>query len=170
MASILNTDLGDLYDQWNQRVAFNEGYRAQAIAESKQAGRDAFSLGLDRVQGRNIYNETKDQRFQEAREFFAPEPAAQVEDASDLSPEVVEPDDIGEVTDGEETLGMETCVANETEDVKTGWETIRDEDGNFLRVVNHDARWLTSDEILEDVFDDLALEEEMTFYRDSEFA
>lgn len=112
MASVLNTDLFDLYDQWNQRVAFNDGYRAQSIADANQAGRDAFHLGLDRVQGRSFYNDVQDQRHQEAREFFAAEPAAQIEDASS-----VEPDEIGEVTDGEETLGAESCVANETEDI-----------------------------------------------------
>lgn len=124
MASVLNTDLFDLYDQWNQRVAFNEGYRAQAIAEANQAGRDAFHLGLERVQGRQLYNEVKNQRHQEAREFFAAEPAAQIEDASSIEPEAIKPDEIGAVTDGEETLGTESCVANETEDLQE--EMVRD--------------------------------------------
>lgn len=81
MSSILNTDLGDLFDQWGQRVAFNEGYQKQKIDEANQAGREAYHLGIDRIQGREIYFETKDQKF-----------------------------------DGEETLGMESVVANETED------------------------------------------------------
>ena len=115
MSSILKTDIIELYDAWGERVAFNEGYRAQRIADAKQAGRDAFSLGIDRVQGRELYYETKDQRFSEAKEFLADEPAAQISDASDVEPESIEPDQIGDVTDGEETLGMESVVANETE-------------------------------------------------------
>lgn len=119
MASILNADLSDLYDQWNQRVAFNEGYRAQQISEARQAGRDAFSLGVDRQQGREMYFDGRDQRMAEAREFLAAEPAAQIEA---VEPDVVEPDQISDVMDGEETLGMESCVANETEDCRTWYD------------------------------------------------
>lgn len=49
MASILNTDLGDLYNQWGERVAFNEGYQRQKIAEARKAGSDAFSLGIIKI-------------------------------------------------------------------------------------------------------------------------
>lgn len=117
MASILNTDLGDLYSQWGERVAFNEGFQAQKIAEAKNAGRDAFHLGVDRVQGRDMYFDAKEQRFSEAREFLAGEPAAQISDEniSDVEPESIELDQIGDVTDGEETLGMESVVADETD-------------------------------------------------------
>lgn len=69
MASFLNTDLGDLYSQWGERVAFNEGYQRQKIAEARTAGQDAFSLGLDRVSGRDAYIEAKNSRFSEAAEF-----------------------------------------------------------------------------------------------------
>lgn len=122
MASILNTDLGDLYTQWGERVAFNEGFQAQKIVEAKAAGRDAFHLGIDRAQGRDMYLAAKDQRFSEAREFLNPEPQqiddSRTDDISDVELEPVEVDPIGEVTDGEETLGMESVVANETEDVR----------------------------------------------------
>lgn len=108
MASILNTDLGELYDQWNQRVAFNEGYQAQKITEARDAGRDAFHLGVDRAQARDNYFESRDQRVSEAQEFLQP---------SDVSLEVVDIEPIDEITDGEETLGMESVVANETDDL-----------------------------------------------------
>lgn len=117
MASILQTDVLELYNSWGERVAFNEGFQAQKIVDAKQAGRDAFSLGIDRSQGQGLYFEAKDQRFSEAKEFLAGEPAAQISDASisDVEPESIEPDQIGDITDGEETLGMESVVANETE-------------------------------------------------------
>lgn len=113
MSSILKTDVFELYNSWGERIAFNEGFQAQKIADAKQAGRDAFSLGIDRVQGRELYFDAKDQRFSEAKEFLAGEPAAQI--ADDVETESIELDQIGDVTDGEETLGMESCVANETE-------------------------------------------------------
>lgn len=118
MASILQTDVLELYNTWGERVAFNEGFQAQKIAEAKQGGRDAFSLGIDRSQGQGLYFEAKDQRFSEAKEFLAGEPVAQISDESisDVESESIEPDQIGDVTDGEETLGMESVVANETED------------------------------------------------------
>lgn len=117
MSSILKTDVFELYNSWGERVAFNEGFQAQKIAEAKQGGRDAFSLGIDRSQGQGLYFEAKDQRFSEAKEFLAGEPAAQISDESisDVEPESIEPDQIGDVTDGEETLGMESVVANESE-------------------------------------------------------
>lgn len=117
MASILQTDVLELYNSWGERVAFNEGFQAQKIADAKQAGRDAFSLGIDRSQGQGLYFDAKDQRFSEAKEFLAGESVAQISDSeiSDVEPESIEPDQIGEVTDGEETLGMESVVANETE-------------------------------------------------------
>lgn len=122
MASILQTDVLELYNSWGERVAFNEGFQAQKIADAKQAGRDAFSLGIDRSQGRDLYFEAKDERFSEAKEFLAGESAAQISDSeiSDVEPESIEPDQIGDVTDGEETLGMESVVANETEDLDDG--------------------------------------------------
>lgn len=113
MASILNTDVKDLYTQWGERVAFNEGFQAQKIAEAKVSGREAFHLGIDRVQGRDMYFEAKDQRFSEVREFLSDGTAT--EEIADVEPELVDVDPIGEVTDGEETLGMESVVANETD-------------------------------------------------------
>lgn len=115
MSSILQTDVFELYNSWGERVAFNEGFQAQKIADAKQAGRDAFSLGIDRSQGQGLYFEAKDQRFSEAKDFLAGESVAQISDDSDAESESIEPDQIGDVTDGEETLGMESCVANETE-------------------------------------------------------
>lgn len=112
MSSVLNTNLFDLYDQWGQRVAFNEGYRQQQVVEAKQAGRDAFHLGIDRTSARSAYFENRDQRFDEARQFIESE-NVQIESA-EVEPVDIEP--ISEVTDGEETLGMESVVANETED------------------------------------------------------
>lgn len=124
MASILNTDISELYNVWGERVAFNEGFQAQKIAEAKSAGRDAFHLGIDRVQGCDMYLATKDQRFSEAREFLSGENATEEisdsrtdETIFDVEPEPVDVDPVGEVTDGEETLGMESVVANETEDL-----------------------------------------------------
>lgn len=138
MASILNTDLGDLYSQWGERVAFNEGFQAQKIAEAKNAGRDAFSLGVDRAQGRDMYFDAKEQRFSEAREFLAGEPAAQISDEniSDVEPESIEPDQVGEVLDGEDTLGMESVVANETEDIYDPYQDYADEYGLDLDTDN----------------------------------
>lgn len=112
MASILNTDLGELYDHWGQRVAFNEGYERQKITEARQAGAAAFHNGVDRKEARELYFDARDQRVAEAKEFLHSEPIA-IEDAG------VQYDDIQtitEVTDGEVTLGMESCVAAETED------------------------------------------------------
>ena len=117
MASILNTDISDLVTQWGDRVNFNEGYAQQRVAEARQAGRDAYSLGLDKSVARDSYFESRDQRFVEAKEFLAGDSAAQVAD-SEISD--VEPDSIGEVMDGEDTLGMESVVANETEDLVSG--------------------------------------------------
>lgn len=91
----------DTYAQWGERVAFNEGYQAQKLGEAKQAGRDAFSLGVDRKVARDAYFDSKDERFSEAAEFIQ-------SDFVDIEP-------IGEVLDGEETLGMESIVANESE-------------------------------------------------------
>lgn len=154
MSSILKTDVFELYNSWGERVAFNEGFQAQKIAEAKQGGRDAFSLGIDRSQGQGLYFEAKDQRFSEAKEFLAGEPAAQISDESisDVEPESIEPDQIGEVTDGEETLGMESVVANETEDIS---DNFRDDDGmlssDYVRMWNdQDALGLGLDE---DFFD-----------------
>lgn len=114
--SILNTDLSELYDQWGERVAFNEGYKKQKLMEATQAGRDAFHLGIDRSQGREFYFDAKDQRFSEAREFLSGEiNAVGNSDISDVEPEVVAIEPVGDITDGEETLGMESVVANETE-------------------------------------------------------
>lgn len=119
MASILNTDIGDLYNQWGERVAFNEGYQAQKINEAKQAGRESFHLGLDSSQGKDIYFEKKDQRFAEAKEFLSGESVAQNNESDFIEgeSEIIETDFVGDVTDGEETLGMESVVANETEDL-----------------------------------------------------
>lgn len=119
MASILNTDISELYNTWGERVAFNEGFQAQKIAEAKAAGREAFHLGVDSAQGKDIYFAAKDQRFAEAREFLSSEPQqindSRTDDISDVEPEPVDIDPVGDVTDGEETLGMESVVANETE-------------------------------------------------------
>src|SRR5674476_475521 len=55
MSSILNTDLGELYNQWGERVAYNQGFQKQKIDSARAAGRDAFDLGVDRVAGRDAY-------------------------------------------------------------------------------------------------------------------
>ena len=109
MVSILEIDVLTLFNQWEERVAFNEGYRKQKIVEAGQAGRDAFHVGIDRAQGQQNYFEAKDQRFSEAQEFLS-------SDASAIESDAVEIETIEEITDGEETLGMESVVANETED------------------------------------------------------
>lgn len=106
MASILQTDLLDLVNQWEERVAFNEGYRKQKISEATGAGRDAFRLGLDRAQGQDNYFQSRQQMNSEAAEFLAGDSAAEGVEDVDIEP-------VGEIIDGEETLGMESVVADE---------------------------------------------------------
>lgn len=55
MASILRSDVFDLFNSWGERVAFNQGFQAQKIASAEQGGRDAFDLGLSRSQGQSNY-------------------------------------------------------------------------------------------------------------------
>lgn len=109
MASILQTDLLELVNQWEERVAFNEGYRKQKISDASGAGRDAFSSGLSRSQGQEAYFQSRQQMHSEAAEFLAGDSAAEGVEDVDIEP-------IGDITDGEETLGMESIVADETED------------------------------------------------------
>lgn len=59
MASILQTDLLDLVNQWEERVAFNEGFRKQKISAASGAGRDAFISGLSRSQGQDAYFQSR---------------------------------------------------------------------------------------------------------------
>ncbi len=90
--SNLISGFGNIYAQWGERVAFNEGYQAQKISQANSAGRNAFSDGLDRDEARSSYLESKDaQAFTES--------------------ENVDIEAVGEVMDGEDTLGMESCVA-----------------------------------------------------------
>lgn len=60
----------DRIDEWQQRVAFNEGYRKQQIASARVAGADAYSLGLDRVQGRDMFFEAEFNHCEDANDFF----------------------------------------------------------------------------------------------------
>lgn len=131
MASILQTDLLDLVNQWEERVAFNEGFRKQKISAASGAGRDAFSSGLSRSQGQDAYFQSRQQMNSEAAEFLAGDSAAEGVDVEQFSRDY---DDAVEmeidrymgpavdlendsVLDGEETLGMESCVSGETEGV-----------------------------------------------------
>lgn len=130
MASILQTDLLDLVNQWEERVAFNEGYRKQKISAASGAGRDAFSSGLSRSQGQDAYFQSRQQMNSEASEFLAGDSAADGVEGVDIEP-------IDEITDGEESLGMESCVSGETVDVSdSDWYQARDinsamDAGNF---------------------------------------
>lgn len=130
MASILQTDLLDLVNQWEERVAFNEGYRKQKISVASGAGRDAFSSGLSRSQGQDAYFQSRQQMNSEASEFLAGDSAAEGVEDVDIEP-------IGDITDGEETLGMESCVSDESLDIPDSvWYQARDMDraidaGNF---------------------------------------
>lgn len=107
MASILQTDLLDLVNQWEERVAFNEGFRKQKISAASGAGRDAFSSGLSRSQGQDAYFQSRQQMNSEAAEFLAGDSAAEGVEDVDIEP-------IGEITDGEEMLGMESAVSGES--------------------------------------------------------
>lgn len=106
MSSILNTDISDLVSQWGERVAFNEGYQKQKIAEATQAGRDAFSLGLDRGQARDLYFEMQAHEREDVQAFLSSDSAA--EDSMEL---------FQEEDESMETLGMESVVCNESLDV-----------------------------------------------------
>lgn len=55
MASLFNTDILELARTWDERVAFNEGYKAQQIANARKAGAESVDLGLDASQGRDAY-------------------------------------------------------------------------------------------------------------------
>lgn len=131
MSSILQTDVLELYNTWGERVAFNEGYKAQSIAVAKQAGRDAFDLGLDKDQGKDLYFASRAQLAAEAQHFLDGDSASDFDAFLSTTPNgkkiVVEPDQIGDITEGEETLGMESCVAGETEDLYREDEWIFDE-------------------------------------------
>lgn len=116
MASILNTDLGDLYSQWGERVAFNEGYQKQKISSAREAGANAFNDGLDSSVARDNYFASQKQKSADAQEFL---------NSENVSSENVEVEDVGEVMDGEETLGMESVVSGETEDL------ISDDEGGY---------------------------------------
>lgn len=107
-----------------QRVAFNEGYQKQKILEANEAGREAFSLGLDRSEARSVYLDKRAQLASEAKDFLLDESAAQNNEADFIEgeSETIETDPVGAVTDGEETLGMESVVANETEDLSGGFD------------------------------------------------
>lgn len=141
MASILNTDLGDLYDQWGQRVAFNEGYRKGQLNEARSAGAEAASFGVDRETARDRYFQQMQARREDAAEFLASESASVDDAADDVTADL---DDIGEVMNGEETLGMESCVSDETIDVHNpivmdmheSWDICDDEER---------ARWIELD-------------------------
>jgi hypothetical protein len=109
MASVLNRDIFELYDQWGQRVAFNEGYARKQIADARQAGSEAFTSGVDRKTARAAYFEKRANLQSEANDFINDQPASVDETAAEPV------DDLGSVTDGEETLGMESVVAGETE-------------------------------------------------------
>lgn len=106
MSSILNTDISDLVSQWGERVAFNEGYQKQKIAEATQAGRDAFSSGLDLDQGRDLYFEMQAHERDDVQAFLSSDSAA--EDSAELFQEDFE---------SMETFGMESVVCNDTFDV-----------------------------------------------------
>lgn len=70
-----------------------------------------FISGLSRSQGQDAYFQSRQQMNSEAAEFLAGDSAAEGVEDVDIEP-------IGEITDGEETLGMESCVSGETEDVR----------------------------------------------------
>lgn len=178
MSSILNTDLGDLYDQWNQCIAFNEVYDRQEVKVMNEFAYDAISKGIDRATAReqflsiglnnnvkdsSSYDLSKDPDLSRSAMSFNPEDTdgkwtdadgvfpldASGNDFYDTygNPAVMEYrrkkraaqiEPITEVTDGEETLGMESVVANETEDISdaddsddvdlVGWQNEMDAD------------------------------------------
>lgn len=134
MASILQTDLLDLVNQWEERVAFNEGFRKQKISAASGAGRDAFSSGLSRSQGQDVYFQSQQQLKTEATEFLAGDSAAdglladQYEWAAARGFEGGDEFELeawynsnDSVLDGEETLGMESVVASESLDESGDW-------------------------------------------------
>ena len=153
MASILNTDLGDLYSQWGERVAFNEAFDRQKIRVMNEFAYVAINNGIDRVTAREQFFDVGLERVDRPSDLdiygsamaFNPEDpdgkwvdvdgaypldasgndfydthgnSAYKKKGADVEPESIETDQIGEVLDGEDTLGMESVVANETEDVR----------------------------------------------------
>ena len=124
MASILNTGISELVNHWGERVAFNEGYQKQKIAEATQAGRDAFQLGLDRGQGRDLYFEMQANKREDVQAFLSSDSAAGGVDVdySSVVDQFGNEDEINDAAFQEEveaieTLGMESVVADESLDV-----------------------------------------------------
>lgn len=84
MSSIFNTDLGELYNQWGERVAYNKGYEQQKINSAKEAGRDAFDLGVDKGLGRDAYFEARDSLTAAAAGFDVSDSAVSADAEADV--------------------------------------------------------------------------------------
>lgn len=98
--SIFNTDLGELYNQWGERVAYNEGYTKQQVDSARIAGKDAFDLGVGRSAGMDAYFSARSTLENEAQNFQFADSALGDEEIEDFRVGA-EADELAEMEDSD---------------------------------------------------------------------
>jgi len=84
MASIFTTDLGELYNQWGERVAYNEGFQKRKIDSARSAGADAFDFGVDKGLGLDAYFSVRSALVDDAASFQVSDSAVSLDANSDI--------------------------------------------------------------------------------------